>query len=219
MKPTPIPTKPWLSPDRLVEMIAWAGFTAIAIIVALALSSCTFPEEGEGIPACEDCFRPPRPGPFQSSRPSDDSSTSAADPTAASGGGDASTDDGSSEDGGAGTEESGESSSTGGPAEYEPAHCDMTCPAGDALEPSAEQAGGTWPGCYCATPCGSDDDCGAEEHCEPFFGRCTIACMASADCAVMLIPEDPEAVVDCTLWWNDAEHFVHFCTYAYEDAP
>lgn len=96
---------------------------------------------------------------------------------------------------------------------YDVGHCDMTCPAGDAIQPSAEQAGGTFPGCYCAAPCESDEGCNDLEHCDAFFGRCTIACMGERDCYTI----DPG--LSCTLWWNSAEDFVHFCAYFNEDAP
>lgn len=213
--------RPWLSGAE--KIIAIVNLLAVLGLISIAfwLSGCSFPAEGTGAVACEDCYRPPHfPGAhIEPSPPADteaDASSSGGDtdaPAESSEGDESSgtPEDGTSSDGSS----EGSESSTGEPP-FEEAHCDASCPEGDALEPSEAQAGGTLRGCYCASPCDSDDDCGALEHCEPLFGRCTIACASDADCMGFASPPGSMA---CTLWWDDVDHNTHLCTYWNEDAP
>lgn len=198
--------RPWLSDAEkivaLVNLIAVAGL----ISIAFWLSGCAFPEEGEGVPACEDCYRPPRPDGYPIDLPAPGEATTVDDPTVASGDGDASTDEGSTDDGPAtsdtsssSTDESGSSST--GEETYEPAHCDMTCPDdAQRVVPPGVIA------CYCATPCADDSDCGALEWCDPFFARCVIGCSQVTDCLAI----DP--LLSCYTW--TAEHLA--CAYTGE---
>lgn len=210
--------KPWLTGVEkiifAVNLLAVLGLASIAFW----LSGCSFPSEGTGPIACEDCYRPPHPGPFPSSKPNnigpdDTGSSDAGDSDAESS--TTAEPDGTSEGSSSTTWEGTEESSTG-EAPIDHAHCDMTCPVGDALQPTPEQAQGSFGGCYCASPCATDDDCGAYEWCDPFFSRCTVACMSADDCMPIAMP--PGSMV-CDLWWNDADHFTHFCSYWNEDAP
>lgn len=222
-RPQPKPA-PWLSRREKIAFVVHCIACAILVAVVFLLTpGCSFVAEGTGAVGCEDCYRPPHPGPYPSHHPNDigpstdegESSSGGIDPGSTSG--DPETDPGSTTDAeGESTGAESSSSSTGEAAGYEPAHCDMTCPAGDALQPSEAQAGGTFPGCYCATPCTADDECGPLEHCEPFFDRCTVWCMSDADCLML---DSPPGSMACTLWWDGPDDFVHFCAYWNEDAP
>ena len=208
----------WLAPEQIVLGIAYAGFAALVLLILAALAvGCSFPEEGIPVDTCPDCYRPPRdPGHHIDMPPA---STSAGRETDAGGDGSGSsesTGDGvGTEDSTTGAESSssGDASSSTGDEPYEPAHCDTSCPEGDAIQPSPEQSEGNFGGCYCATPCESDVDCAPHEWCDPFFGRCTVPCQNQDDCAQV------DGELACDLWWNDAEHFTHFCSYPNEDAP
>lgn len=216
--------RPWLTGAE--KIIALVNLVAVLGLVSIAfwLTGCSFVSEGTGAVGCKTCYRPPKPGPYPSHHPNDIGPSTDEGESSSSGDVPGSTSDDPGIDPGSttadeqseGTGSSSESSSTGESAEYEPAHCDMTCPAGDALQPSEAQAGGTFPGCYCATPCESDDECGPLEHCEPFFGRCTVWCMGDADCLML---DSPPGSMACTLWWDGPDDFVHFCSYWNEDAP
>ncbi len=228
------PERPWLTRRDRVQFIVWCIFLATCLAIVFALTpGCSFPEEGVAL-GDPDHYRPPHPDGVHlpqhdadaTSTPpdSDDSdgseeSGSTAEPSSEAESSSTPPDSDSSSESPPG-ESSDTGQDTGEPEPYEPAHCDMSCPAGDALEPTEAQSNNPDAGCYCGAPCEDDADCGTLEHCEPLFGQCTIACTMGGDCYRSgMTANDPEAVVACELWWNDAEHYTHFCVYAYEDAP
>lgn len=237
MKTTPIhQTHRMPARDRIAIASAWM-FCAMLVGIALALAGCSFPEEG--YPVAGSTYSPPRfPGEMIDSNPPAESGESS-EGDGASWGTDGESSESSSIGEGSEEDEStstsggssgeGSSSTTGEPTlcsypdfacpdglvcewgggvciePFEPAPCDASCP--ESHKQWDMNPGGGSPACYCATPCTDDNECGAHEHCDPFFGACTVACMSGQDCYTL------DAVMMCTLWWEDAETYAHFCAY------
>lgn len=192
-----------------------------AMLLALMLCACTFPEEGEPLQGCPSCYRPPHdPGHhIDPSAPAGDGSGGASRSSISGWGEESSTGgDAKSEGGGetsTSTDESGgesSGSSSTGEAAYEPAHCDTPddwsiCPD-NAVQIHAPDD--PLFSCYCATSCASDDDCAPHEWCDPFFAACTVWCDSVQECAAL------DAVMTCTLWWLDADTFTRACAYPNE---